>query len=364
MTFLWLIPAAIRPGNSKYEYIFNSPYFFLYVISMSLFQAFLSAVTSIERELVDGWSLSMIVSTVFFGLYIIEVLLRLFIKGFEFFLSLYNLAEVGLTLSAFILDLQLADTNFVANVLSLRIIWVIHKVPGMKFIVGGIVQAAPRLFVILFPLIIIVYVFAVIATSTLGPNSFAYPSPDYWLPSYNYTFNNGTVIQVQGADLPWDYYGDITKSMYTLFQVMTGDGWSEDVARPTMLYRPWSFLLFIVFYSLFAFVLLNIFTGIVVQAIQSYENTKSVDSSSKFPSEDTLVDDDSETVAHAKKDQSVNSNDGVYEFSQSIKQQVAGTRNQDSEIAAKSARIKQLRLELKKFNKFILDRLEQLEESG
>ena len=49
---------------------------------------------------------------------------------------------------------------------------------------------------------------------------------------------------------------------------MTGDGWADVIARPTMHGRPWSFILFVSFYSLFAFVLLNIFTGIMVDAIQ------------------------------------------------------------------------------------------------
>lgn len=40
------------------------------------------------------------------------------------------------------------------------------------------------------------------------------------------------------------------------------------VARETMQYRPWSFILFIIFYSTFAFFLLNIFTGIMCDAIQ------------------------------------------------------------------------------------------------
>jgi hypothetical protein len=114
------------PGKTKWKYIFESPYFFLYIISMSLIQALLSAVTASDFELVAGWSLTLVVSVTFFGLYIIEVILRMVVKGFDFFTSLYNLAEVGLTLSAFILDFQISGTSFVANVLSLRIMWVIQ----------------------------------------------------------------------------------------------------------------------------------------------------------------------------------------------------------------------------------------------
>lgn len=265
--------ALVRwPGHPKYKTLFHSPYFFLYIISMSLVQAFLSGIIAFDTMIADGWSLGTVVSLTFFVLYIIEVMVRIWIKGFEFFLIVYNIAELCLTLTAFILDFRLeGSTSFVANVLSLRIIWCIHKVPGMTFIIEGIRLAAPRMSIILFPLLILTYVFAVIATSVLGPQSYQYPSDDYWLPQYNYTCPNGTIITVDGGNLGFDYFGNIPKSMFTLFQVMTGDAWASNIARPTMTLRPWSFILFILFYSLFAFVLLNIFTGIMVNAIQSYE---------------------------------------------------------------------------------------------
>ena len=65
-----------RPGNPKYKFIIHSPYFFLYVISMSLIQAFLSAVSAMEYEVGDGWSVASVVSLAFFILYILEVMLR------------------------------------------------------------------------------------------------------------------------------------------------------------------------------------------------------------------------------------------------------------------------------------------------
>ncbi|KAI3646046.1 hypothetical protein MP228_008974 [Amoeboaphelidium protococcarum] len=259
------------PGHKKYKYILDSPWFFVYIISMSLIQAVLSAFTIDAIELADGWYVSNLVSTLFFGIYIVEVLFRIFVKGFEFFLNFYNLGEVSLTLSAFILDYQLTGTSFVANVLSLRILWVLHKIPGIKFIYEGMRSAAPRLFVILFPTCILIYVFAVIAQSTLGPQSYPFPSQDYWRAQYEYTLQNGTTIIVEGANLPDDYWGSLNKAMFTLFQVLSGDGWASDIARPTMVTRPYSFILFVVFYSVFAFVLLNIFTGVIVDSISSYE---------------------------------------------------------------------------------------------
>eukprot|EP00158_Paraphelidium_tribonemae_P007757 Partr_v1_DN28352_c3_g1_i1_m79295 len=269
------------PGHPRYKFILHSPYFFLYVISMALVQALIAAVAIDEIVLFRNFGVGTLISTVFFILYICEVALRIYVKGFEFFLQIYNIAEVSLTLSAFILDFQLVGTSFVANVLSLRIIWCIHKVPGMAFVLEGLRIAAPRISIIFFPLLILIYVFAVVATTTLGPNSYEYPSPDYWKESYQHKLPNGTFITVTGANLNYDYYGGIAASMFTLFQVMTGDGWSGDIARPTMVQRPWSFILFIIFYSLFAFVLLNIFTGIMVDAIQSFEKVHKSDNDAK-----------------------------------------------------------------------------------
>ena len=51
-----------------------------------------------------------------------------------------------------------------------------------------------------------------VATSTLGPASYNPPSANYWMETYTYTAANATIITVKGADLPWDYYGNIAVS--------------------------------------------------------------------------------------------------------------------------------------------------------
>ena len=38
----------------------------------------------------------------------------------------------------------------------------------------------------------------------------------------------------RGFTYGWEYFGTFTKALFTLFQVMTGEGWSENVARPLM----------------------------------------------------------------------------------------------------------------------------------
>jgi hypothetical protein len=164
----------------------------------------------------------------------------------------------------------------------------------MTFIFEGVLLAVPRISVILFPLIILIYVFAVLCTSLFGPNSYEFPSSDYWRLNYSYAFDNGTTAILPGANYAYDYYGNIAKSMFTLFQVMTGDSWSSEIARPTMARHQWAFIIFIVFYSLFNFILLNAFTGIMVNALQAYEEKKHV------PNPDREIPDDHSDISRRK----------------------------------------------------------------
>lgn len=66
----------IRPGYPKYKFILQSPYFFLYIISMALIQAAVAAFSVANVEVVSGFHVGALVSTTFFGLYILEVILR------------------------------------------------------------------------------------------------------------------------------------------------------------------------------------------------------------------------------------------------------------------------------------------------
>jgi voltage-gated sodium channel len=71
---------------------------------------------------------------------------------------------------------------------------------------------------------------------------------------------------------------DITMSMYTLFEVMTMEGWT-DVVRPLISSRPWMVFFFMFFIFVTVFFLLELVTGVVVDrmmAAQEESKEKSV----------------------------------------------------------------------------------------
>jgi len=68
---------------------------------------------------------------------------------------------------------------------------------------------------------------------------------------------------VPGAPALRAKFANIVMSMYTLFEVMTLEGWT-DVVRPILIYRPWLVVFFIFFVFVTAFFLLNLVTAVVV----------------------------------------------------------------------------------------------------
>lgn len=69
-----------------------------------------------------------------------------------------------------------------------------------------------------------------------------------------------------GAAFP-EWFGDLGKTMYTLFQVMTLESWSMGIARPVMEVYPAAWLYFVPFVLISSFIVMNVVVGIVVNAI-------------------------------------------------------------------------------------------------
>jgi voltage-gated sodium channel len=66
-----------------------------------------------------------------------------------------------------------------------------------------------------------------------------------------------------------EWFGSVGASAFTLFQIMTLESWSMGVVRPLMDVFPFAWLFFVPFILLTTFTVLNLFIGIVVDAMQS-----------------------------------------------------------------------------------------------
>lgn len=68
-----------------------------------------------------------------------------------------------------------------------------------------------------------------------------------------------------------EFFGSIGKSSFTLFQIMTLESWSMGIARSIAAEFEYAYTYFIVFILINTFVMLNLFVGILVNAMSTME---------------------------------------------------------------------------------------------
>ena len=120
----------------------------------------------------------------------------------------------------------------------LRVLRLITVVPSLRRVVGGLITALPGMGSIVVLLSLLFYVFAVMATKLFGQS---FP----------------------------EWFGTIGASAYSLFQIMTLESWSMGIVRPVMEQYPYAWAFFVPFIIVTTFAVLNLFIGIVVNAMQT-----------------------------------------------------------------------------------------------
>jgi voltage-gated sodium channel len=173
--------------------------------------------------------------------FVLEIGLRLVLHRLAFFREPWNVFDFVVVAIALI---PASGPLAVLRALRvLRVLRLITLVPSMKRVVGGLLAALPGLGSVSAIIAIIFYVSAVIATKLFGPQ---FPA----------------------------LFGDLAASAFTLFQVMTLEGWAMEVVRPVMAVFPQAWIFFLLFILCSTFTLLNLFIAVIVNAIHQ-EQTES-----------------------------------------------------------------------------------------
>jgi voltage-gated sodium channel len=168
------------------------------------------------------------------AVFVVEIALRLLVHRLAYFRDPWNVFDF--TVVAIALVPASGPLAVLRALRILRVLRLITLVPSMKRVVGGLLSALPGLGSVMGIICIIFYVAAVIATKLFA------------------------------ADFP-ALFGDLGKSAFTLFQVMTLEGWAMEVVRPVMAVYPSSWIFFLAFILASTFTLLNLFIAVIVNAI-------------------------------------------------------------------------------------------------
>jgi voltage-gated sodium channel len=84
-----------------------------------------------------------------------------------------------------------------------------------------------------------------------------------------------------GESFP-DRFGTLWGSGFTLFQVMTLEGWSDGVVRPVMEVYPYAWAFFLPFILVTTFAVVNLLVGLVVNSMQDAHDAEDREAQSAY----------------------------------------------------------------------------------
>ena len=178
----------------------------------------------------------LVLDKVVLAIFVVEVVARIAVHRLAFFKDPWSLFDFGVVAIALV---PAAGPFSVLRALRiLRVLRMITIVPSLKRVVGALISALPGMGSIVLLMGLIFYVASVMATKLFG------------------------------ADFP-QWFGSIPASAYSLFQIMTLESWSMGIVRPVMEVHPYAWMFFVPFILCTTFTMLNLFIGIVVNAMQA-----------------------------------------------------------------------------------------------
>lgn len=171
--------------------------------------------------------------------FMLEMVLKIRVYRAAFLKDGWNLFDFLVILIALVPQLGVFTTLRIFR--SLRILRVVSGTRNLRAIVTSIVNALPGVAWTSFLLGLIYYVYAI-----LGVTMFSKECPAL--------------------------FGSIGRACLTLFQMMTLDNWCSDVAAPLIEAHPLSWIYFVSFVLVSAFVIMNVVVGIFVSTMSEARN--------------------------------------------------------------------------------------------
>jgi voltage-gated sodium channel len=228
--------SAVQPltARQRVAQFVESPRIQRLIVALILFNAITLGLETFPAIVARAGQALHVIDQVVLGVFVLELLLKLIGHGRRFFTNVWNLFDTA------VVGIALLPATGALSVLRalrvLRILRLVSAVPKMRFVVEALARSVPGLSSIGLLLLVFFYVFAVMATKLFGPQ---FPQ----------------------------WFGSLWGSMFSLFQIMTLEGWAE-IAREIMQQTPAAWIFFLAFILLGTFTVLNLFIAVIVNAMQ------------------------------------------------------------------------------------------------
>lgn len=224
------------------------------VIALIIINALVLGLETVPEIMATHATMLIGLDQIILTLFVIEIVVRIYVHRGAFFRDPWSLFDTAVISISFVPDSGAFSILRALRVL--RVLRLISAIPSMRRVVAGLLLALPGMTSIIGLMLVFFYVASVMATQLFGTSN-----PDL--------------------------FGNLGVTAYSLFQVMTLEGWSAEVVKPVLVHHPYAWMFFIPFILLATFTMLNLFIAVMVSAIQVEQQEH---------------DDEVEAVAHAERD--------------------------------------------------------------
>lgn len=232
-------PSLPNPSlRGRVEKLVESKLFVFGIVGLILLNALTLGLETNDALLASHGHILHAIDNAILSVFVVELLLKFYAYRWRFFKSGWNVFDL------IIVGVSLIPASGPLAILRvfrvLRVMRLISVVPQMRNVIAALLMAIPGMASIVAVLLIFFYVSSVLATKAFG----THPDP---------------VMQ--------ELFGSFGASMYSLFQVMTLEGWAENIVNPVLEHSPWALWFFVPFIIITSFAVLNLFIGVIVDSM-------------------------------------------------------------------------------------------------
>ncbi|NNE53473.1 MAG: ion transporter [Sulfitobacter sp.] len=213
----------------------ETPRFTNFIMGVIIFNAILLGLETSKTVMAAAGDLILFLDRVCLSIFVIELLTKLVVYRLRFFRDGWNLFDfviVGISLVP-------ATQGFSAlrALRILRVLRLISATPRLRRVVEGFITALPGMASVFVLMALIFYIGAVISTKLFAES---FPG----------------------------FFGNLGRSAYSLFQIMTLESWSMGIVRPVMEVYPLAWMFFVPFIMVTTFAVVNLLVGLIVNSMQ------------------------------------------------------------------------------------------------
>jgi voltage-gated sodium channel len=206
------------------------------IMSLIIINAVVLGLETSKSAMASSGRFLEILDHIILAVFVIEIAARIIVHRWAFFRdpwSVFDFLVIGIAL------VPATETFSVLRALRiLRVLRLITAIPTLRRVVAGLLASLPGMGSIVLLIGLLYYVFAVMGNKLFG-------------------------------DSNPELFGNLGSALFTLFTVMTLEGWVDGVTKPIMENHPYAWIYFFTFIVVTTFMVLNLFIGVVVNAMQA-----------------------------------------------------------------------------------------------